>query len=123
MPSEASMLASLCHLDGPAKRRGHARKAICTKGSEFFSKSRNRNKKPFVYLSQPPNKLSDGGMTVKIKSLAPLMAALLATALLPGCVVDGIASVSLPSRGSYSSDTVIVDDGYSDVTYADSYGS
>ncbi|MDB5102261.1 MAG: hypothetical protein JWM80_6682 [Cyanobacteria bacterium RYN_339] len=59
---------------------------------------------------------------MKFKSLAPLMATLIAAVALPGCVVDGIASVTIPSR-SHASDTVIIDDGYSDVSYSDSYGS
>jgi hypothetical protein len=55
---------------------------------------------------------------VKFKSLATLMATLVATAALPGCVIDGVTTVSVPGHSTYSSDTVVVDD-----TYGDYYGS
>lgn len=59
---------------------------------------------------------------MKLKSLATLMATLIASAALPGCAIDGIATVTIPSRGGYSNDTIIVDDTYGD-TYGDYYGS
>jgi hypothetical protein len=59
---------------------------------------------------------------VKLKPLATLMATLIASAALPGCAIDGIATVTIPSRGSYGNDTIIVDDTYGD-TYGGYYGS